>query len=114
MSKPLELKKSFWSLPQDSFVEGLRDPQSRAIQLWRLKRQRWWILGGLLLWLGSMVYQLLSSEWVEGKYPNLITLIIGVVFAVSVQENRCQQYIIELAELLSTDKEKNDSHIVNS
>jgi len=114
MSKPLELKKSFWSLPQDSFVEGLRDPQSRATQLRRLKRQRWWILGGLLLWLGSMVYQVLSSESIEGKYPNLITIIIGVAFAVSVQENRCQQYIVELAGLLSTDKEKNNSHIVSS
>jgi hypothetical protein len=102
---PISPKKSPWSLPwslpQDYFVEELRDPQARATRLRRLKRERWWLIGGGTLFLLLGILQLFIAE--NSQFDFFLFILI-LYYAISFQENRCQQYIVELAELLSREK----------
>lgn len=89
-----------WSLPQDDFVEGLRDPEARATRLRRLKRERWWLIGGGVLFCFLGILGLFVGS---GRVDFFSLLLIGY-FALSFQENRCRQYIVELAELLGREE----------
>lgn len=93
-------RRSFWSWPQDSFVQGLRDPEARARQLQSLKFRRWINLGLILAGIGLLLFS--SSKSTERD--NLWHILILISLFWLDQDTRCKQHIAELAGLLDNQK----------
>src|SRR5215510_11943636 len=90
-------KASFWRLPDDKFVEGLRDPVQRQHLSKRLVKEFWLIIGVLLFSLAVQAFLMLQgrSEMLE-----LWFVIVLAICAGALHDIRYRRYFIELFDFL--------------
>jgi hypothetical protein len=82
-------KKSFWTLPRrDDEILKLKDAGQRQRILQKLRRNRWWSIGALLLYVPLLI--------LLGKSPDPWLLFLYVVFFLDNERRIDQVLVIDL------------------
>lgn len=90
-------KPNFWKLPDDNFVEGLRDPVQRQHLSKRLHRKLWVIIGAFVLSLAVQAFLVFKDRSEMNEFWFVIVL---VICSSALYDIRHRRHFIELFEFL--------------
>jgi hypothetical protein len=107
MSTESSSKPSFWRLPDDNFVESLRDPVQRQHLSKRLRKELWSITGVLFFSLAVQAFLVLQDRSEMNAFWFVLVL---VTCPLAINDIRHRRHFIELFEVLDT-KERDSNPI---